>query len=261
MRDRHGWAFGAKSAAVVAVLVFALYIRDIAASAGIKVPALPMAYGSSSMDNLLAAGVTILAVFALKSRTASASAIRLLGLGMPEWRASALVLLGTLPVWIYGAMTYPMQRPPDLQGLLFTAVLFPLAEELVFRGFGFVFARTGLGWRLGPALLMQAVCFGGIHWFDMRGSDMAVPVLVMTFIGGLLFGVLDVLNRYTIWCGLIFHISLNAAWGVFDFSSSASGGWGWTDNLWRLTSALLALCLLWRARTSGALMTASRAGG
>lgn len=63
---------------------------------------------------------------------------------------------------------------------------------------------------------------------------MAVPVLLMAFIGGLLFGALDVFNRYTIWCGLIFHISLNTAWGVFDFSSSASGGWGRTiSGAWR----------------------------
>lgn len=261
MKDQRGWVNGVQGVVVTAVLVFALYIRDIAASIGIKIPALPMAYGGSSMDNLLAVGLAMLAVFVLRRRTASASLVQLLGLGMPGWPAPLLVLLGTLPIWIYGAVMYPLQRPLDLQGLLFTAVLFPFAEELVFRGFGFVFARAGLGWRFGPALLIQALCFGGIHWFGMRGSDMAIPVLIMTFIGGLLFGVLDALNRYTLWCGLIFHISLNAAWGVFDFSASASGGWGWTDNLWRLASALLALCLLWQIRTPGTLMTTTQAEG
>ena len=62
-----------------------------------------------------------------------------------------------------------------------------------------------------------------------------------------MFALLDALNRYTIWSGLVFHCSLNAAWGVFDLSG-ASGGWDWTNNLLRLACAAAAVVLLWRCR-------------
>ncbi|HEV8695410.1 MAG TPA: CPBP family glutamic-type intramembrane protease [Lysobacter sp.] len=37
------------------------------------------------------------------------------------------------------------------------AVVFPLAEEIVFRGFGFVFVRRHLRWRFAAAALVQAL--------------------------------------------------------------------------------------------------------
>ncbi|WP_236689012.1 CPBP family glutamic-type intramembrane protease [Xanthomonas vesicatoria] len=41
----------------------------------------------------------------------------------------------------------------------------PLAEEIVFRGFGFVFACRALAWRPALAALLQALVFGAVHWF------------------------------------------------------------------------------------------------
>jgi len=248
MSERIRFLAAGKGCLVVLVLIVALSVRDIAATLGVKIPGLPLSsYAGSSMDNLLAVLLAVLAAFALRPRAVRISVARLLGLGLPGWRAPCLVLLSTLPFWISSAISGSVSADLDLRGLLFTALLFPFAEELVFRGFGFVFPRRGLGWPAALACLIQALCFGAIHWLGMRGSDQALAVFCMTFLGGIVFAVLDALNDYTLWSGLVFHCSLNAAWSVFDLSG-ASGGWGWINNLLRLACAIVAVIVLWRVR-------------
>jgi uncharacterized protein len=247
-----------RSIVVLAVLLGALYIRDLAKFAGMPIPALPMAYGGSTMDNLLAVAAAVLALFALKPKACSASVVSLLGLGNPGWLAPVLVLLSTIPFWLACALLGTFRQPVDVRELLFTALLFPIAEELLFRGFGFVFVRLGLAWRFWLALVLQAVCFGCIHWFGLIGSDAATQVLLITSLGGLLFAALDALNGYTIWCGLVFHCSLNASWDVFEMGPSAATGW--QGNIWRIASALLALLLVWLVQRKARSSATAKAG-
>lgn len=248
MPERNRFLAVAKGVLVPLVLMTALSVRDIAAAVGIRIPGLPLSsYAGSSMDNLLAVLLVVLAVLALRPRNVRVSPARLLGLGVHGWRAPCLVLLSTLPFWISSALSGSLSADLDLHGLLFTALLFPLAEELAFRGFGFIFPRRALGWPMPLACIVQALCFGAVHWLGMRGSDQAITVFCMTLLGGIVFAVLDALDGYTLWSGLVFHCSLNAAWSVFDLSG-ASGGWGWINNLLRLACAILAVLVLWCIR-------------
>jgi len=200
-------------------------------------------FSGSGMDNLLAVIFVVLALWLLRPRKTGVAPHTLLGLGAPSWINPILVLLCTLPFWIGSAMTGTVAQDIDLHALLFTALLFPFAEEVVFRGFGFVFPVLALRWRPWAACLVQALCFGGIHWLSQHenGSDQAGTIFLMTFLGGLVFAALDGLDRFTIWSGLTFHVSLNAAWGVFE-----SDGWGWLDNGLRIVCAVLALGVLLR---------------
>jgi membrane protease YdiL (CAAX protease family) len=253
MKDQRTVVSLAKGVAVFLVLMAALDLRDLAEWIGVKIPDLPMSsYAGSSMDNLLAVLFAVVAVIVLKPRKLSLGVVRLLGLGAPGWRAPLLVLLSTVPFWLSSAFIGTLQRDIDFRGLLFTALLFPFAEELVFRGFGFVFPSLGLRWRLLPACLIHGFCFGAIHWLSLKGSDEAVVVFFLTMLGGIVFAILDALNRYTIWSGLVFHCSLNAAWGIFDMSP-ASGGWGLFSNLLRVACAALSIYMLWRAQRNVAL--------
>lgn len=248
MRERNRFLAVGKGALVPLVLMAALSVRDVAAAFGIRIPGLPLSsYAGSSMDNLLAVLLAVLAAFAMRPRGMRVPLSRLLGLGSPGWRGPCVVLLTTLPFWISSAISGSLSADFDLRGLLFTALLFPFAEELVFRGFGFVFPRRALGWPMLLACIVQAGCFGAIHWLGMRGSEQAFTVFCMTLLGGLVFAVLDALDGYTLWSGLAFHCSLNAAWSVFDLSG-ASGGWGWINNLLRLACAILAVFVLWRIK-------------
>lgn len=230
---------------VVAVLGLGLQVRDIAAAIGAPIPKLPIPYGGSILDNLIAVVLALVAALALASR--GASLVRSVGLAWPGWKGPALTLAATAPCWIGLGLGNALSTDWTVLSLVMLAGVFPLAEEIVFRGFGFVFVRHSLNWRITIAVLLQALAFGLVHWLGMGGgSGVALQVFAITAFGGVVFAVLCALDRYTIWSAWIFHVSLNAAWNVFAVSDSAATGW--VGNSLRIGSAVLAIALLWFLR-------------
>lgn len=228
--------------AVLAVLYVSQQVRDIAAMAGWKIPKLPIPYGGSTLDNLLA--VLIVAVGAvLLMLPRRLSFARDLGFHVTGWRAPLLAAVATVPVWIGFAMMGKLAIGWSWLDLAMLALAFPLAEEIVFRGFGFAFVRRGLGWSLALALVVQAVAFGAVHWLGAGGGGgVALQIFAITAAGALLFAAADAADGYSIWCGWVLHASMNAAFTVFTVSDSAAMGWELT--LLRLGSCVLAILLI-----------------
>lgn len=235
------------------VLVFALDIRDLAERAGTPIPGFPFAFGGAAMDNLLAALAAVLAAGALGR--GGGALHRWLGLGWHGARGPLLVLLATLPTWLLLAWQGTLASDLALLPLFWLALAFPFAEEVLYRGFGYVFVHRTLCWPRWLALGLQALAFGFIHWWSMGfGSGEALTVFAITGLGGLVMGVLDSLDGDTIWSGLVFHVSLNASWSVFAVADDAAGG-AWTIGV-RLFSAALAIALLVWARRQRSSRTA-----
>lgn len=200
--------------------------------------------GGAILDNVLS--VALVAGAALLLVRGGGSLLHRLGLDWPGWRGPALTLLATVPCWVALGLQGDLSPDLSLLSLVMLAGVFPLAEEVAFRGFGFVFLRRYLRWPWAAAVLVQALAFGMVHWLGMGGVDgggMALQVFAMTALGGVVFAWLDSLDGNTIWSGLVLHVSLNAAWSVFVLPDSAV--FGWVGNSLRLLSAALAVLFLW----------------
>ncbi len=220
-----------------------LNLRDLSAAMGLPIPALPMPYGGSLLDNALAVLVAVLLAVLLRPRGVGLAAS--LGLRWNGASGPACVLLASLPCWLGMAMLGSPNTALTALDASMLAVLFPLAEEVLFRGLGFVLlVKIVRGpWPLLP--LPQALLFGMAHWLGFGGFEaggMALFVGAVIALGGFIFAWLDHLDGDTLWCGLALHVSMNLAWNVFSLDDAVALGWQATSL--RIGTALLAVVVL-----------------
>jgi hypothetical protein len=226
------------------VVIVGPALRVILEACGIGIPPIPFPYGRSLVYNLIA---IVLALSAALWLGRGGPVVENLGLRWLGLRYPTLALLGTAPCWIGLAATQKVSHDFTALDLIFPALVFPFAEEFVFRGFGFIFSRRGLRWPIPASVLLQAVVFGVDHWIGAgAGGPVALQVFLITLIGGIFFAAIDAMSGYTIWSGWVVHCSINAAWTVFAVSDTAATGW--LGNILRLSSILLTLVLIRRFR-------------
>ncbi len=143
-----------------------LNLRDIAAAIGTPTPALPIPYGGSLLDNALAVLVALLLAALLRPRDMGLMAS--LGLRGNGWSGPMWVLLASLPCWLGLALLGTPNRALTALDAAMLAVLFPLAEEVLFRGLGFVLlvkiVRGPWPWLALPQALLFGMAHARLRW-------------------------------------------------------------------------------------------------
>lgn len=220
-----------------------LNLRNLSAAAGLPIPALPMPYGGSLLDNTFAVLVALLLAALLRPHGVGLAAS--LGLRWNGARGPLCVLLASLACWLgLAALGTPNTALTALDATML-AVLFPLAEEVLFRGLGFVLLVKIVRGPWALLALPQALLFGMVHWLGfggVEGGGLALFVGAVIALGGFIFAWLDHLDGDTLWCGLALHVSMNLAWNVFSLDDAVALGWQATSL--RVGTALLAVIAL-----------------
>lgn len=114
--------------------------------------------------------------------------------GIPGDRHFQVAILGALPLWLASYLyfaphtdwAWPLHRPRDL---LFLGLVYPLIEELLFRGLlqGWLRKHTGLRrqrFGLSGANLIASAMFTGLHFFahpPLAAASVLLPSLIFGY--------------------------------------------------------------------------------
>lgn len=166
------------------------------------------------------------------------------GLSKP-WRSSALLaacvfIPATLFMFAFGSLSQST-GPVDL---VFGGLVFPIAEEITYRGMATGILLLICGWGFWPAALLPAIIFGLAHAAQGASLGEIGGIVAITGLGGLFFSWLYVRFGNNLWPAFALHAGLNTLWSAFDLGQNALGGW--IGNGLRLAVVAGALLFAWK---------------
>ena len=172
-------------------------------------------------------------------------ALREVGLACAPGRALALAFLAAAPMFLAFALFSGVNPCMELLYLWMTAVVSPISEEVLFRGYLFRQLYERARWPLWAAVLMNVVPFawGHLNQADRAGMDLGgfAMVFLITGAGAALFAWLFVRWNYNLWFVIGLHGLMNLWWYVFAVDDTAVGDT--VANVARLLTAGAAVLL------------------
>lgn len=204
-------------------------------------------YGVTTIINTL--GLALLAVVILVFGGREARPLeRLAGLSAPIVRPLVFAAAIFVPATAVAFFIAKPAAEVNLYDQAFLSVIFPVMEEIGFRGLA-IGALMGLArWPFVLAALAPAVVFGAVHASQGDSPMEIAGVVTVTGAGGFLLGWIFVRWGFNLWPAIFAHAGMNALWGFFDLGENAIGGW--TGNALRLgvIAAAISLTLLMAPR-------------
>jgi len=167
----------------------------------------------------------VLAALVATYRFSLADAARELGLAKRFWFGLAIGTLAVAPMWLGFVFTAPLDPEFSIASTLYLAVLSPIEEEIVFRGYAFGQLYRRVGWRFWLAIVVTAGVFGILHVGQGTSLGQAVGVFLFTAVGGAFFAWLFVKWDGNLWVPIVVHAEMNMNWNVFDVGETAVAGW------------------------------------
>jgi uncharacterized protein len=206
-------------------------------------PLASIPYGVTTAIN--AAGLALLAAVILLFGGREARPLaRLSGLSAPIGRPLLFAAAIFIPATIIAVLIAKPAADISLYDQAFLSVIFPVMEEIGFRGLAIGALMRLAGWSFALAALAPAAVFGAAHLWQGDSPMEIAGVVAITGVGGFLLGWIFVRWGFNLWPAIFAHVGLNALWGFFDLGDNAVGGW--TGNALRLgvIAAAIGLTLL-----------------
>lgn len=188
-------------------------------------------FGVTSVINTLGL-VLLAAVILLFGGREARPLARLAGLSAPIGRPLLFAGVIFIPAT---AIAFLIARPAatvSLYDQAFLSGIFPVMEEIGFRGLAIGALMRLAGWPFVLAALAPAAVFGAVHAWQGEGLAEIAGVVAITGVGGFLLGWMFVRWGFNLWPAIFAHAGMNALWGFFDLGENAIGGW--TGNALRL---------------------------
>lgn len=245
------------------VFAFAVICRDLVLSIGwyrAAYDALPTVM--RWLEDLVRTAVIVFAALWLVYRLSLRGLLHEVGLARAPWRAWLFGFLASAPMLVGFAAVGNVASDFDFTGaLLFGAIIWPMTEELLFRGYAFGQLHRRGKVNLWVAAILTGAVFGLLHLGNasVKGLPWSgeLGVVAITSIGGILFCWLFARWEFDLWAPFALHGFMNLWWSVFDLADSPLGGW-FTNGL-RLVTVVLAIVLtLYRERIPGLRSVAAR---
>ncbi len=236
------------------IFIFILYSRDIV----FKIPSYKKIWNNEKLKNfwdhywwieqplryilLSWLGVFLISGFGL------VDAAKEIGLFRSVWKGLAFAFIATLPMLIVPLITRTQVGKKNVEWLLFGSVIWPIGEEIAFRGFAFGMLYRSVqdsGWGFWIPALLTGIIFGVVHLQQenikkLSTKEKTFTISVIAF-GGILSAWLYASWELNLWIPIGLHMLMNLYWELFDKSGSAKGGW--VSNFTREFSAILAILL------------------
>jgi membrane protease YdiL (CAAX protease family) len=200
-------------------------------------------YGYSIVVNTIAIAAPILVVSAM--RMSVSVALRDLGILANPVRPVLFGVVATAPAWIDFAMTAHPAHGLSLREFLLLCFYFPIAEEVMFRGFAFGQSYARAGWNFWAAALAPAILFALVHAVQAEDMTELAGISAITLLGSLVFSYFFLRFNFNIWAAFSLHAFLNTWFYVFTPNESALGGW--SANIFRFGSIAFAFLIAWAA--------------
>lgn len=175
-------------------------------------------------------------------------AIREFGLAASAGTGLFVGFIATLPMLVPFIFIAKVRADADGLFLVFTSTVWPLGEEILFRGYTFLQLHRRAGWNLWVAAAATGLLFGLVHLSQAAVQNQLIVGQLGTVAMMSSLSMLScwVLTRWedNLWLLVSLHGFMNLWWAVFDISENPLGGW--FPNLMRLASLALIVVLTLR---------------
>jgi membrane protease YdiL (CAAX protease family) len=178
-------------------------------------------------------------------RTGFPKIFKELGLNKPLIKGLLFSFIACLPMLIGSLFFGKLSKNISLISLVFSAGVWPMAEEILYRGYVFrqFFRKSNM--KFVWAALISSLIFGVVHLGQASVKKLPlsgeIGTVLIISLGGILFAWLFVQWQDNLWVPFGMHMFMNLWWTVFSISDSPLGGWG--ANLLRLLTVILSIVL------------------